>query len=91
MVDIIGSAYKNDKLEIENWYSRKDLLKRQFSVMAICYTEVMSLSNKDLYRIQMEFLEYWENLIEDKDTFLHKLLIIKLAAIKMSNKFELDE
>jgi hypothetical protein len=44
LVDIIGSAYKHEKLEIHNWFMRKDLLKRQFSTIAFCYTEVMSLS-----------------------------------------------
>ena len=44
VVDIIGSVYKEDKLEIENWFSRKDLLKRQFTILSDTYTEVMSLS-----------------------------------------------
>jgi hypothetical protein len=44
VVDIIGSVYKEDKLEIDNWFSRKDLLKRQFTILSDTYTEVMSLS-----------------------------------------------
>ena len=44
VVDIIGSAYKEDKLEINNWFSRKDLMQRQFSMMSDTYTEIMSLS-----------------------------------------------
>lgn len=51
VVDIIGSAYKEEKLEIDNWFSRKDLMKRQFSMMSDTYTEIMSLSIQDLYRI----------------------------------------
>ena len=43
MVDIIGSAYKEDKLEIDKWFDRKDLMKRQFSMMSDTYTEIMSL------------------------------------------------
>jgi CRP-like cAMP-binding protein len=87
-VDIMGSVFKND-VELETWFSRKDVLKRQFSTMASTYCEMMSLSVQDLYRIQVEFLEYYEYLINEKTDFLQKLLLIKLAAIKVCNQIEL--
>ena len=34
VVDIIGSVYKQQKLDINNWFNRKDLMKRQFSIMS---------------------------------------------------------
>ena len=43
----------------------------------------MSLSIQDLYRIQLEFLEYYDQLIEDKMSLLHKILLVKLFAIKI--------
>ena len=55
VIDIIGSVLKQESLELEEWSLRKDTLKRQFTVMANCYTELMTLSIQDLYRVQNEF------------------------------------
>ena len=78
VVDIIGSIYKEEKISINNWFNRKDLMKRQFSILSDTYTEIMSLSILDLNRIQVEFLEYYDQLIEHKMDLLHKLLLVKL-------------
>ena len=44
VVDIIGSTLSQENMELDEWFLRKDLLKRQFTVMASTYTELMSLS-----------------------------------------------
>jgi hypothetical protein len=78
VIDIIGSVYKNDNLEIENWYTRKDLMKRQFSIMSREYSECMSLSIGDLHRLQNEFQEIYDSLMEERLDILTKILLIKL-------------
>ena len=44
VVDIIGSTLCQENMELDEWFLRKDLLKRQFTVMSSTYTELMSLS-----------------------------------------------
>ena len=51
IVDIIGSVLRHDEIEHDQWFIRKDLLKRQFTIMSDIYTELMSLSILDLYRL----------------------------------------
>lgn len=51
IVDIIGSMLRLEETESDQWFVRKDLLKRQFTIMSDCPTEVMSLSILDLYRL----------------------------------------
>jgi hypothetical protein len=50
LVDIIGSTLQNG-LALDEWFNRKDLMKRQFSNQANRYVEVMNLTLQDLRRI----------------------------------------
>jgi hypothetical protein len=42
----------------------------------------MSLSVQDLYRVQLEFQEYFDDLFDVMKEFLHKLMIVKLGTIE---------
>jgi len=56
--------------------------------MASTYTELMSLSVQDLYRVQLEFQEYYEDLFELMKQFLHRIMIVKLGTIHRCNNNE---
>ena len=62
MVDIIGSAFRHDEMEPGSWFLHKERLKRQFTIMSDAYSEFMSLSILDLYRLQIEFVEYYDSM-----------------------------
>ena len=50
---------------IDNWISRKDCLKRQFSVRADEDTSLMTLSVKNLDKMKFEFLETYQMMFKD--------------------------
>ena len=62
-IDIIGSASTND-FEENEWYKNKDLLQRQFTAMALNYTEVLNLTITDLSRMEKEFYDYYEIILK---------------------------
>lgn len=86
VVDIIGSTLTQEEMELDEWFLRKDLLKRQFTVMASTYTELMSLSVQDLYRVQLEFQEYYDDLFEMMKEFLHRIMVVKIGTIDRCTK-----
>ena len=51
IVDIISSMLRHEEIEADQWFIRKDLLKRQFTMMADSPIEVLSLSILDMYRL----------------------------------------
>ena len=51
IADIIGSVMRYEEIESDQWFIRKDLLKRQFTIMTEVNTELMCLSILDLYRL----------------------------------------
>ena len=85
VLDVIGSIFINPEIEMENWFNRKDKLMRQFTAMSDCsegVTELLILTLQDLYRIQVEFQEYFETLMNTEEKILQRLLKIKLESIK---------
>jgi hypothetical protein len=67
---------------MDNWFLRKDKMKRKFTVMSNSHhSELLLITIQDLYRIQVEFLEYFETLMKDEETLLVNLLSIKLEVI----------
>ena len=78
MVDIIGSILMNDDMQTDDWFIRKDKMKRQFTVMSGQYTEMLVLTVQDVHRLQIEFTEYFEELMQIEELLLKKLLNIKL-------------
>lgn len=50
--------------------------------MSHSYTELMSLSILDLYRLQLEFQEYYDTMQMEQRELLQKLLVIKLESIE---------
>ena len=63
--------------------AHKDLLTRQFTVMALVESEVMVFTINDLVRMRQEFLEVYESLFFDSFNILRKTLMLKLKAMKV--------
>lgn len=62
------------KLDLENWISHKDVLQRQFTVMALQESEAMSFNIQDLNRMKQEFLEVYEKMFNDSLQRLRRAL-----------------
>jgi hypothetical protein len=67
---------------MDNWFLRRDKMIRQFTAMSDSHTELLLITIQDLYRMQVEFLEYFEALMADEEKILKKLLKIKLKTIQ---------
>ena len=64
MVDIIGSILVNDDMQTDDWFVRKDKMKRQFTTMSGQVSEMIILTIQDVHRLQIEFTEYFEQLMD---------------------------
>jgi CRP-like cAMP-binding protein len=85
IIDIVGSILKT-QYELDNWFTHKDQLQRQFTVMAMCKCDTIS----DLYRMKQEFLEAYEKLFNDSYSRLRRALTLKLKAMKICQDVEDD-
>jgi hypothetical protein len=50
-VDILGSVFKNEDIELEDWFLRKDKMKRHFTLMSDISAEMLALSTQDIHRL----------------------------------------
>jgi hypothetical protein len=50
-VDILGSIFKNNDIELEDWFFRKDKMKRHFTLMSDSLAEMLVLTTQDIHRI----------------------------------------
>ena len=82
VIDIIGSMIKLDNPDVEDWFTFKYDLTREFTVMAEAYTQLLSLSLLDFNRLHIEFPEIYKKLIADAEVQLKKVLVLKMNAIK---------
>lgn len=89
IIDILGSIVQNQlQNDLDKWIEHKDILQRQFSVMAMQNTEALQLVISDLNRMKQEFAEVYEKFFSDAFTRLRRALMLKLKAMKIC---ELDE
>lgn len=82
IIDIVGSILQNDNFQFDDWVTHQDKIKRNFTVMATGDSDIMMLSLQDLNRMKLEFLEYYDNLIQDAYDQLQKALILKLKGMQ---------
>ena len=82
IIDIVGSILQT-KHDLDNWIAHKDILQRQFTVMALKESEVMCLSIQDLNRMKQEFLEVYEQIFFDSYNRLRRALTIKLKTMQI--------
>lgn len=64
VADIIASMFSHESIDPTEWLLRKDLMFRQFTVMADTDIEALSLSVNDLLKIHIEFQECFNEIIE---------------------------
>jgi hypothetical protein len=77
ILDIIGSAINNN-LSVSKWYDNKNILIRQFTIMALNNVEMLNLSIIDLIRIQKEFSDYYMQIFRKSFIELRNAWIIRL-------------
>jgi hypothetical protein len=80
--DIVGSILKNEQINEDDWLSQKEKIKRQFTVMSVSNSELLTLSINDINRMKSEFQEAYLKLIENSYSRLEIALMIKLECIK---------
>ena len=83
VIDIVGSASQNDNMDLDDWFQKKHLIKRQFTVQATEESEVLTLSIQNLYQMQQEFTNCYDDLIESAYLRIKKAWQIKLHSIKV--------
>ena len=85
IIDIVGSCVVKN-LDFENWIARKDLLHRQFTVMASQQSEILSLNINDLSRMRKEFFDSYDELFKECNSVLKRAWQLKMRAIKSCRK-----
>jgi hypothetical protein len=83
MEDLVGSIIRNEEDIQDDWISHKDQLIRQFTVM--CDSKratLLSLTMGDVHRMQLEFVEIYEQLFLSSYKKLEGALKHKIGAIK---------
>ena len=82
IMDIIGSIVTNNELDFSNWFQRKELIHRQFTILAVKDIECLTLSIQDLNRMKQEFFETYELMFDQQLIRLKTIWKIKLKAMK---------
>ena len=86
-VDIVGSLLQEGHVDMDDWIKHKDIMKRQFTIMANSNVELLSFSIEDLNRMKMEFLEAYDALFSSSYRRLDRALKMKLKAMKYCQEF----
>ena len=85
VIDIIGSA-NSGQFNLKNWIDFKNKLYRQFTIMAANNVECLVIDIKDISRVQKEFPDYYDDLLNDQIVNLQSAWIYKLKAMKDCRK-----
>lgn len=81
VLDIISSCFAHN-IELDDWVTNHDKMKREFTVMSQRISEVLTLSVKDLETMKDDFEEQYNTLFSQAHFRLLRLLKIKSLAIK---------
>jgi hypothetical protein len=84
-MDIIGST-QEENIDTNEWYSRKQILKRQFTIQAKGDSEVLVLPILNLYQMQQEFIDAYDELFDRGIKRLRKAWVLKLETITACRK-----
>ena len=81
---IVGSFMQQGKqaFDIDNWISRRDQIKRQFTIQCQGDCESLTFSINDLNQMKNEFYEIYTELFENSLTILRRMIRIKVRAIQ---------
>ena len=75
-----------DNFEIDSWMTKRDVIKRQFTIQCKDQCELLTLSIHDLDVMKNEFREAYMNLFENSFCNLRRTIQVKLKAIRYANK-----
>lgn len=81
IIDLLGSC-SNNFLDHNDWISRKTMLQCQFTIQALTEVTVQSLSIENLYKMQLEFPDIYDQLFNESITILRRTLIQRFKAMK---------
>lgn len=85
VMDIIGST-QEENIDTNEWYSKKQILKRQFTIQAKLDSEVLILPILNLYQMQQEFIDAYDELFDRGIKRLRKGWVLKLETIASCRK-----
>lgn len=93
VMDIIGSIRDHDPdAEITScWFKLRTHLTRQFSVLSVGDSQVLSLQIDDLYRMEQEYFDQFTNLIEESNRRIKNAFKVKLNAIEKCKQIMEEE
>ena len=91
VIDIVGSAQTQD-IEMEDWYKKRSLLSRQFSVAALegKGSEVLILNINNLHQMENDFMDCFSDLFDSSIRRLRKAWLVKLEAMKECSGQQLE-
>lgn len=81
-IDIVASILHNQR-SLKDWILHKEILQRQFTVMAVTECELLTLGISELNRMKQEFLEAYEKIFENTIEELKTISIHRLRAMNM--------
>lgn len=89
ITDIYSSMVRKE-LSLDDWYSNKDLLLREFTVQAKTDSEVLVFNIKDFHKMASEFPFYYEKTKAIALLRMKALAVIKVKAHKVVAKWHLE-
>ena len=82
VIDLISSCSTLDIDFYEDWYDKKLLMHRQFTIQSLGNSEILNLNIQNLYKMQIEFQDCFKDLVIHSFDRLQNVLNLKLKAIK---------
>jgi hypothetical protein len=85
LIDIVGSINKHE-MHADEWISRRNMIKRWFTIIAESDVEVLNLNLADLNRMKLEFFDCYEAMFQEAEVGLRRTMLVKLHAMKHCRK-----
>lgn len=79
-IDVISSIKEHD-LDKEDWISSRNLIKREFTIIAETETEVLNLNITDVHKMKIEFYDCYEKLFDASSRVIARAIMCKLKAV----------
>ena len=91
VIDIIASLLNDDDCLselLDNWISKKEKLKRHFTIVSDEPSHLLTLSIESLNRMKFDFLDTYETFFKDGLSRLKKTFAIKVITAQKCQKLE---
>jgi hypothetical protein len=87
IIDIVGSCQIND-VDLSDWYKKKSLLSRQFTIQSRNQCEVLILSLQHLYQMEQEFIDCFDDLFQSSLLRLKNAWLMKLKSMQKCQEIQ---